>query len=94
MTETGPRTPAPSDEQLDEALLTELLTQAAGTPDAVSTDFLDTEFENLGYDSLALLETAGLIQARWGTVLPDQVVVEIRTPRELIALVNTALNGR
>lgn len=85
------RTTTPEQEKLDAPLLAELMTRAAGAPESVPGDFLDAPFEDLGYDSLALLETAGLIQARWSTALPDAVVVEARTPRELIALVNDAI---
>ncbi|MGI8694090.1 MAG: cupin domain-containing protein [Geodermatophilaceae bacterium] len=81
-----------ADEQgpLDQARLTVLLETAAGAPERVDGEFLDTPFENLGYDSIALLETASLIQARWELALPASVVMESRTPRALLAAVNAA----
>lgn len=71
--------------------LQELLSAAAGPPEAATTDFLDTDFDLLGYDSLARLETASLVQARHGVRMPDDVVAGAQTPRELLALVNEAL---
>lgn len=71
--------------------LQELLDAAAGPPEAGIPDFLDADFEMLGYDSLARLETAALVQARYGVRMPDDVVAGAATPRELLTLVNDAL---
>lgn len=73
--------------------LLDLLTAAAGPPDASPHDVLDTDFDVLGYDSLARLETAALVQARYGVRMPDDVVTVARTPRELLAVTNQALAG-
>ena len=54
-------------------------------------DILDVEFEELGYDSLALLETAGRIQREYDITLDDATVGESRTPRALLAAVNDRL---
>lgn len=68
-----------------------LLSDAAGPPETSTPDFLDADFDLLGYDSLARLETAALIQARYGVRMPDDVVAGARTPRELLVLVNGTL---
>ncbi|GGL70754.1 hypothetical protein GCM10010129_12830 [Streptomyces fumigatiscleroticus] len=49
---------------------------------------LDTPFEELGYDSLALMETAAAIQQEFGIELPDEDVAGARTPRALLRLAN------
>ena len=54
-------------------------------------DILDIAFDDLGYDSLALLETGSRIDRELGISLPDSTIVESRTPRVLIHNVNAAL---
>ncbi|MEU9336267.1 acyl carrier protein [Streptomyces sp. NPDC048290] len=74
--------------------LTTILRECAGqdeNTDLSGADILDKEFKDLGYDSLAMLETAARIQIVHGVVLADDVVVEAATPRELIRLVNQSL---
>lgn len=63
--------------------------EAEGT--RLGSDTLDIPFEELGYDSLALMETAAAIQEEYGIVLPDEDVSEARTPRRLLGLVNGAI---
>lgn len=48
-------------------------------------------FDELGYDSLALLETHARIRHDFGVELSDDEVGEIKTPRELVDYVNTQL---
>lgn len=73
--------------------LIRLLRESAGEDEAVdlSGDILDTEFELLGYDSLAMFNTVGRIERDNGIQLPDSVVMEARTPRALLAEINTRL---
>lgn len=71
--------------------LIELLSTAAGPPETSDAEFLDTDLESLGYDSLARLETGALIQAHYGVRLPDDTIVAAQTPRELLTLVNDTL---
>jgi act minimal PKS acyl carrier protein len=75
--------------------LRRILHEGAGVDDlsALSGDILDTEFDDLGYDSLALLETGSRIDREFGITLPDSALVEARTPRALIETVNSALAG-
>jgi len=57
-----------------------------------SGDILNADFDALGYDSIALLETAGRIQREYGVNLADDVVTEANTPRALLSLVNKAID--
>lgn len=70
-----------------------LLTSAAGVPEGVDleADVLDVPFEELGYDSLALLETSSLIERGYGVKLDESVVTDATTPRLLLAAVNRVL---
>nr|UUG47299.1 acyl carrier protein [Amycolatopsis sp.] len=70
-----------------------VLHKAAGAaehpvPDA---DLLDVSFDELGYDSLALMETVGEIQREYGVRLADDLVAATTGPRDFLALVNAAL---
>jgi act minimal PKS acyl carrier protein len=71
--------------------LRRILRECAGEEEGVDLDgdILDTEFELLGYDSLALLETAAQITHEYGVELDDDATTAARTPRELLALANT-----
>jgi act minimal PKS acyl carrier protein len=70
--------------------LRRILRECAGETDTVDldSDILDVEFEQLGYDSLALLETAGQIGDEYGVELDDDIATSARTPRELLEAVN------
>ncbi|MGW5052775.1 acyl carrier protein [Actinokineospora sp. NPDC004072] len=75
------------------AELTRLLRECAGADDAVDLDgdILDVPFDDLGYDSLALFNTAGRIERDHAIRLPDDLVGEVSTPRELLDVVNAHL---
>ncbi|MFH8617110.1 acyl carrier protein [Streptomyces sp. NPDC017979] len=80
---------------VDTFTLTELkriLVDAAGADESVDLDgdILDTFFSDLGYDSLALLETAAVVSREYGVELVDDAVTAITTPRGFIELVNAA----
>ena len=51
----------------------------------------DQPFEELGYDSLALLETHSRIKRDYGVELTEDEGARITTPRELIDFVNMRL---
>jgi act minimal PKS acyl carrier protein len=52
-------------------------------------DILDTRFDDLGYDSLARLETASAIEQEFGVLLDDDAALgEVATPREFLEYVN------
>jgi acyl carrier protein len=55
-------------------------------------DNLDTPLTDLGYDSLAMLEFAGVVQREHGVRMPDDCVLEMTTPRATIAYVNRRLS--
>ena len=69
------------------------LTEAAGVAEGVDldADILDTEFEVIGYESLALLETGSLIEREYGISLDEEAVGEANTPRAFIDVVNAQL---
>lgn len=70
--------------------LKRILLEGAGADESVDLDgdILDTDFEELGYESLALLETGGRIEREYGITLDDTALTDARTPRALIAVVN------
>ena len=70
--------------------LTALLRECAGEDESVDldADILDTTFEDLGYDSLALFNTVIRIERDHSVVLSDDVVNEAKTPRDLIDRIN------
>lgn len=57
-------------------------------------DIADVEFGDLGYDSIALLETTSRIEREHGVSLDEDSVASAKTPRELIDLVNAQLTTR
>jgi act minimal PKS acyl carrier protein len=75
--------------------LTRTLREAAGAPEGVDLDddILDIEFEDLGYDSLALQETGSRIERAYGIRLEDSALVDAKTPRALLATINTRISG-
>jgi act minimal PKS acyl carrier protein len=73
--------------------LKRVLLASAGADEAVDLDgdILDRRFEELGYESLAVLETGRLIERELGITLPDAALIESDTPRALIDAVNERL---
>ncbi|MEU0336050.1 acyl carrier protein [Streptomyces sp. NPDC006193] len=69
--------------------LRRIMRQCAGEndPALLDGDILDVPFQDLGYDSLALLESTSVIEREFDVQLPDDVVSQVRTPAELIAVV-------
>ncbi|MFI8460614.1 acyl carrier protein [Kitasatospora sp. NPDC101447] len=68
----------------------------AGEEESVDLDgeILDLRFEELGYDSLALIETTSRISREFGVQLPEEELGEIGTVRELLELINQRLSVR
>jgi act minimal PKS acyl carrier protein len=56
-------------------------------PDSVA-DFATSTFEELGCDSLALLEMSAVISYRFEVRVPDDAMVASRTPGDTVNLVN------
>ncbi|MER5538931.1 acyl carrier protein [Streptomyces mirabilis] len=73
--------------------LTIVLRECAGESENVdlSTGADDVSFTDLGYDSLAILETTARIERDYGVVLDDEAVSEAETLGQYLALVNEAL---
>jgi act minimal PKS acyl carrier protein len=72
-----------------------ILRDVAGADESVDLDgdIADTTFTDLGYDSLALLEAAARVQRDLGVRLADDQLLAIRTPRQLVDLVDLAQSG-
>lgn len=70
--------------------LMEVMRDCAGDGEDVDFDgdIGDTSFNDLGYDSLARLETAARLSRDLGIRLPDEEVTGATTPREFLELVN------
>jgi len=68
--------------------LRRILREAAGEVVELDGDILDTSFEDLGYESLALLETGVRICREFGVELDDATLIDIETPRDLVCAVN------
>lgn len=73
--------------------LREIMIEAAGDDEAVDLerDILDVPFTDLGFDSLAMLETVTLVKRRTGVSIADDELDAVGTPRALLAKVNTVL---
>lgn len=94
MTAITPGTPpevVPSSFTLDD--LRRIIRTTVGVEDGVDleSDISDTDFDDLGYDSLAVLELAGHIKREYGVPLPEEVVLDLRTPALAVALINDRL---
>ncbi|GAA2637973.1 acyl carrier protein [Streptomyces vastus] len=75
--------------------LTALLRECAGEEEGVDLDgdVLDVPFTDLGYDSLALLQTTGRIERDYEVTL-DEALDVAGTPRQYLDAVNRALSAR
>lgn len=73
---------------LDE--LRELMRASAGVDEAadIEGDISDVPFTDMDYDSLAVLELASRIEREWRIVVPDEVIMELKTPAEVLGYVN------
>ncbi|MGY3520326.1 acyl carrier protein [Micromonospora sp. PTRAS2] len=73
-------------------MLLRILDEVAGADSRVDfdRDVTDVPFEELGYDSLALLEASARIRQETGIDLGDKVAL-VATPRELLGLAQTAV---
>ncbi|MEV7562757.1 acyl carrier protein [Streptomyces sp. NPDC048331] len=76
--------------------LTRLLLECAGEDEGVDLngDVLDTLFLDLGYDSLALLQTTGRIEREYEIRLDEEAIDGAETPRQYLELVNRVLSAR
>jgi minimal PKS chain-length factor (CLF/KS beta) len=72
--------------------LKRILLAGAGADESVNLDgeILDMNFEDLGYESIALLETGSRIEREFGVSLDDSGLIGT-TPRTLLKIVNSQL---
>lgn len=68
--------------------LARILREGAGDTGEITAD---REFELLGYDSLALLETYTRIEREYGITLDEDALGTVSTPGQLIEIVTTHL---
>lgn len=73
--------------------LMQILRESAGADESTETDGAgeDMSFADLGYDSLALLETINRVERRYGVQLSDDMADTARTPVWMLGQVNAAL---
>ena len=72
-----------------------ILRECAGDPDSVDlgADIGALTFEEMGYDSLALLEMAARIQREFLVDIPDDVVGDLPTPGDVVGYVGPRLKA-
>ncbi|GLY18857.1 acyl carrier protein [Kineosporia rhizophila] len=83
-------------DQITMADVKQALLEGSGVQDGVDLDrdLLGSSFRELGYDSLAVLET-GLRLGRDNSIkIDDEVFTDLETPQQLLDAVNLALAGR
>ncbi|MFJ8957551.1 acyl carrier protein [Streptomyces sp. NPDC102381] len=70
--------------------LQDIMRECAGEDEAVASleDAADRPFPELGYDSLALLETQSRVERAYGVTLPDDIFKDVTTPRRLMEYIN------
>ncbi|QHC33304.1 acyl carrier protein [Streptomyces sp. HF10] len=70
--------------------LVQIIRECAGDSDEqdLDGDILDVTFQDLGYDSLALLEISAKIEQDFGVSVPEG---EIKTPRNTLQLINSKI---
>ncbi|GAA2124644.1 acyl carrier protein [Actinomadura napierensis] len=70
------------------------LRAAAGEAETLedgSADLLEVPFSELGYDSLAVMETTAQVERMLGIELPEEETAELKTPREYLEFVNARI---
>ena len=75
--------------------LTGIMRRCAGLEEAVSLDgpVLDLSYEEMGYDSLAVLEIQAQIERQFGVPLGDDALEFMPTPGTTISYVNGLLQA-
>jgi len=71
--------------------LRKVMRESAGEDGTLDGEVLDSSFEELGYDSLALMETISRIERALSVTLPEEEMADVSTPRDLLAFVNSQL---
>ncbi|MEV5432617.1 acyl carrier protein [Streptomyces sp. NPDC052701] len=75
--------------------LKRILLESAGADENVDLDgdILDRRWDELGYESLALLETGSRIEREYGITFDESAVTDADTPRALLEIVNAQLGA-
>jgi len=76
--------------------LATILIEGAGEAEPIDwqdTTALETSFDDLGYDSIALLETAGRVQRKFGVLIEDELP-NLTTPAQFVDHVNELVAAR
>jgi act minimal PKS acyl carrier protein len=73
--------------------LKRIMRACAGEDETVDLDgdIMDRSFDELGYDSLALLETTSRTERELGIKLPEELMGDVHTAREYLDFVNGRL---
>jgi act minimal PKS acyl carrier protein len=81
--------------ELDRSELLEIIRECLGEADyeEIGENDFATEFTELGYDSLLVLEIATRIQDRYRIRIPDEAVEEMTSPEQMLTSVNARLAG-
>ncbi len=76
--------------------LMRIIRAAAGEDEAVSLEdnILEHSFAELGYDSLAVMETASRVEREFDVPLPEEEMTDVETPKSFIAFVNQQLTAK
>ncbi|MDA5283740.1 phosphopantetheine-binding protein [Streptomyces sp. NPDC054904] len=76
--------------------LTRILRAWGGEDECVelTEEVQDLYWEELGYDSLSVLQTTGSVERRFDILLDGEVLELADTPRRFLALVNGILGSR
>ncbi|MFC7330965.1 acyl carrier protein [Marinactinospora rubrisoli] len=79
---------APTPFTLDD--LTRILRECAGEDETVDLagNIAEADFEQLGYDSLALMEAASRVSRQYDVALPEDDLADVHTPSAFVQLVN------
>lgn len=82
-------------EQMTLSALEEIMHRCAGDDESAESfqQAPERAFADLGYDSLALLETQSVIRREYGVDLSEQAVSAAETPQQLVDLVNRWLSA-
>jgi act minimal PKS acyl carrier protein len=70
-----------------------IMRECAGEDESVtlSGEVAEVDFEELGYDSLALMEAASRVQRSYDLSFPEDELAQVRTPAAFVTLVNEQL---
>jgi acyl carrier protein len=78
------------------AALKQILESCSGAledTDWNDANFTQLTFDEIGYDSIALLEMAARVQQAYGVHIPDEAISELKTPEIVLDYVNELLSS-